>query len=64
MGPGEFDGLEPSEEAVDAVSAVRSATEDELLAGVVCAVVTGVTDASVTVRAEAGWVTGAGCRLL
>ena len=39
---------------VDAVSVLRSEAEDEVLAGVVCAVVTGVTDASVTVLVADG----------
>jgi hypothetical protein len=64
MGPGEVDGLEPPEAAVDAVSLLRSETEDAVLTGVVWVAVTGVTDASVTVGAADAWVTAAGGWLL
>ena len=60
MGPGEFDGLEPSEAAVDAVLLLWSEAEDAPVVWVVWAVVTGVTDASVTVGAADGWLTADG----
>ena len=51
IGPGGIEGLEPWEPAVDAVALLRSETAGAVLAGVLCVVVAGEADASVTVGA-------------